>query len=78
MLNGMEQMVISMLQKMTGLTPEQMQGMIAEAMGTIASLNTRLTHMEEILMRLDANTPDLVSSALSIEDKTNAEKRADS
>lgn len=45
----MEEMLISMLGKMTGLTPEEMQALSNKAMGL---LNTIATDMEEIKTRV--------------------------
>lgn len=45
----MEEMLISMLGKMTGLTPEEMQALSNKAMGL---LNTIAADMEEIKIRV--------------------------
>lgn len=54
MLNGMEQMAISMLQKMTGLTPEQMQAMANNALNLLQSLDGRLQTIEKDIAHIKA------------------------
>lgn len=54
-MTGMEQMMLSLLQKMTGLTPEQMQQLSENAIKLLLSLDTRLANIEK---KLDINSPD--------------------
>jgi len=58
----MDQMLISMLQKMPGLTPEQMQALSTNAINLLTSLDSRLRRIEDALNIGDIKT---------IEDKTN-------
>jgi len=73
----MEKAALQMLQNMTGLTPEQMQKMAADGMSLLYGLDERLKRIEEAVLRIDTNTPDLAGPVTLIEDKSNAEKRTD-
>lgn len=46
-MNPMETMAISMLSKLTGMTPEQMQEMAVGGLNTIKNAEERLTKIEQ-------------------------------
>lgn len=48
-MNAMEQMAVSMLAKMTGLGPEEMQAMAAKGMSILQTVETRMDNMEKKL-----------------------------
>lgn len=47
-MNPMEHMLISMVGKLTGLSPEEMQAMATKAMGRLEGLDGRLSRIEEV------------------------------
>lgn len=49
----MEEMLISMLQKMTGLSPEQMQDMTNKAMGMLNTFTAEMQDMRAALNRIE-------------------------
>lgn len=53
-MTGLEQMAIGMLQKMTGLSPEEMTGLANKAVDLLQSLDSRLTNMEASQARIEA------------------------
>lgn len=65
-MNAMEQMAVSMLAKMTGLGPEEMQQMAAKGMSILQTLETRLTNIENLLIEIRANqTNDIIDVPLT-------------
>lgn len=61
-LSPMEQMAVSVLGKLTGFTPEQMQTMATEGVGFLRSADSRLKTIEEglatILDHIQKETDD--------------------
>ena len=49
----MEEMLISMLQKMTGLTPEQMQGMANKATAMLETFASDMAEVKQALFRIE-------------------------
>lgn len=49
----MEEMLISMLQKMTGLNPEQMQGMAEKAMNLLNNFASDMEAVKEAIARIE-------------------------
>jgi hypothetical protein len=49
----MEEMLISMLQKMTGLSPEQMQGLTEKAMAMLESFTNDMSEIKTALERIE-------------------------
>ena len=76
-MSAMDQMVLSMLQKMTGLSPDQMQHMATSTMKMLADYERRTMAMEsqlaEILTLLRGEMPHAVVSQL--EDKSHAKSQ---
>lgn len=76
-MSAMDQMVLSMLQKMTGLSPDQMQHMANSTMQMLANYEQRTMAMEsqlaEILALLKGDMPHAVIS--QIEDKSHAKSQ---
>jgi len=54
----MEEMLISMLQKMTGLNPEQMQGMAEKALNLLNSFAADMEAVKEALTRIETILAD--------------------
>jgi len=46
-MNMMEEMMVNLLSKMTGLSPEQMQVLAEQAIALLQSMDSRLTNMEK-------------------------------
>lgn len=51
-MNPMETMALSMLSKMTGLEPDQMQAMAKGGLEMLQSVDVRLTNIEKMLAAL--------------------------
>lgn len=51
-MSAMEQMALSMLQKMTGLSPEQMQDMAKKALDILANFDSRFEVIEKDLAEI--------------------------
>ena len=52
-MTGLEQMALSMMQKMTGLSAEEMQALANKAVELIQSIDTRLQNMEYAQQRIE-------------------------
>jgi hypothetical protein len=74
-MNAMEQMMLTVLEKMTGLSPDQMQGLAENAINLLRTLDARIGNIEKMVTDLHDTIPSsakLTTSALLLtqEDKT--------
>lgn len=77
-MTGLEQMAISMLQKMTGLSPEQMQEMATQGINLLKTVDARLANMERMIKEVhDYTFPMENTNQCAIEDKSNVKTSSD-
>jgi len=63
----MEEMMISLLQRMTGLTPEQMQALSNNAINLLQSFDTRLKAIEDKLEIISHNHDPVMPEIKALE-----------